>query len=51
MGKESANNFMEKLEAAQKAGVHAMKWQQVAKWSLGALGLGAAGEMARDFLP
>ena len=51
MGKEGANNFMEKLEAAQKAGVHAMKWQKVAKWSLGALGVGAAGEMVRDVLP
>jgi hypothetical protein len=32
MGKDAADNYMTQLEAAQKAGVHAMKVQQVAKW-------------------
>lgn len=47
MGKDAADTYMNGLEAAQKAGVHAMKLQKIAKWTGGiaatALGLGAVG--------
>lgn len=52
MGKDAADDYMSQLEAAQKAGVHAMKIQKVAKWVGGiaatALGLGAIGAAAKE---
>jgi hypothetical protein len=42
MGKDAADQYMTQLEAAQKAGMHAMKVQKLAKWvgGLAATGLG-----------
>lgn len=52
MGKDAADTYMSGLEAAQKAGVHAMKLQKIAKWTGGivatALGLGAVGAAAKE---
>lgn len=45
MGPQAADTYMAQLEAAQKAGVHAMKMQKLAKWATGlaltGLGIGA----------
>lgn len=46
MGKDAADQYIQDLQAAQKAGVHAMKVQRIAKWVGGIMGssvLGAAG--------
>jgi hypothetical protein len=50
MGKEGANNFMQQLQDAQKAGVHAMKTQRVAKWFAGIVGASGLGVEAAKLL-
>lgn len=39
MGKQAAQQYMDDLVAAQKAGIHAMKVQKIALWTAGLLGL------------
>jgi hypothetical protein len=46
MGQDGADTYMEQLQAAQKAGVHAMKAQKIAKWAAGLAGAVAIGSAA-----
>jgi len=55
MGPKAADAYMQELQAAQEAGVHAMKVQKIAKWVGGlaasGLGLGAGAEVASHLFP